>query len=122
MRLKRTSSIKLAALWFRRALALLLNPLIFQSPGFGELASGVLPAAALLIGAGELKPQVRVVRVLRDGNLQRRHGFRSLTLFEQHFAEQRAGVGGARLEREREFRPFARRVELAFGVLQKRQV
>src|SRR2546427_8171683 len=79
--------------------ALLLNPPIFEPPRLSELTSGVLPAAALLIGAGQLKPQVRVIRVLRDGGFQRRHGFGGLALFEQHLAEQRAGVGGTRLER-----------------------
>src|SRR5215510_8674036 len=102
--------------------ALLLNPPIFKPLRFGELAGGVLPAPALLIGAGELKPQVCVIRVLGDGGFQRRHGFGGLALFEQYLAEQRAGVGGSRLERERELRLFARRVELAFGVVQKREV
>src|SRR4030095_14155819 len=103
-------------------LTLLLNPTIFKPLRFGELAGGVLPAPALLIGAGELKPQVRVVRVLPDGRLQRRHGFGGLALLEQDFAEQGAGVGGTRWKRERELRSFARRVELAFGVVQKREV
>src|SRR5262245_9416659 len=81
-----------------RSFALFLDALVFEPLRFGEFARGVLAAAALLIGAGELEPQVSVVRILRDGDLQRRHGLGGFALFEQRLAEQRAGVGGMRLE------------------------
>src|SRR5262245_52445412 len=112
-----------SGLIFRLApLALLINALVFESLRFGKLTSGVLPAAALLISAGKLKTKVRIIRILRDGDLQWRHGIGGLSLLEQYLAEQRARISGKRLERERKPRSFARSVELAFGVVQKREI
>jgi hypothetical protein len=80
------------ALRFRGSLAFLIYALVFESLRFGELTSGVFPATALLISAGKLKMKVRIIRILRDGDLQWRNGFGGLALLEQDLAEQRAGV------------------------------
>src|SRR5262245_40233678 len=105
-----TASLAIISLFRLCPFALLLNPPILEPLSFGELASGVLPATALLISARELKPQVRVIRVLCDRRFQWRDGFGGPALFEQDLAEQRAGVGGTRLDRERKLSFFARRV------------